>query len=196
MPLVRWPAVTVAILTVACGAQARGATPGPVTCREEGAPGVRPFQLAEAPALFGRYRLTTVTTNWPDPIPPQQSKLVLWANAPERLVEVKRFGYRPGARPLAGVVTYDDGRNNVGSATDHTSAQYPAVELIDSVLYLGTPDGLDAAGPQARKALSWNIPAARSRSVCMPRRLALAGHGGMLSRYQASCAPWRATSPA
>jgi hypothetical protein len=144
MQRVRWLVLTLALLTVACGGQAPAATPGPVTCRAERPPRARPFQLAEAPALIGKYRLTTVTTNWPDPIPPQQSQLELWTNAPERLAEVKNFGHRPGARPLAGVVTYDDGRNYVGTATDYTSAQNPAVELIDSTLYLGMPDWLDA----------------------------------------------------
>ncbi len=106
--------------------------------------GARPFELAEAQALIGTYRLTTVTTNWPDPVPPQQSQPQLWLNAPERLAEVNKFGYRPGARPLAGVAIYDDGRNYVGAATDQTSARSPAVELIDSTLYLGRPDWLDA----------------------------------------------------
>jgi hypothetical protein len=138
------PAVTLALLTVACGGHAPAAAPSAAKCRVEAPSGARPFQFADAPALIGTYRLTTVTTNWPDPVPPQQSKLQLWANAPERLAEVNKFGYRRGARPLAGVAVYDDGRNYVGAATDHTSARNPAVELIDSTLYLGMPDWLDA----------------------------------------------------
>ena len=144
MQLVLWHAMALAILTAACGGHSPAATPSPVACRPETPLGARPFQLAEATALIGTYRLTTVTTNWPDPIPPHQSEVQLWANAPERLAEVKKFGYRPGARPLAGVATYGDGVNYVGAATDHTSALYPAVELVDSTLYLGMPDGLDA----------------------------------------------------
>jgi hypothetical protein len=144
MPGVYWQAMALAILTAACGGHSLAATPSPVGCRLETPPAARPFQLAEAPALIGTYRLTTVIKNWPDPIPPQQSELQLWANVPERLGEVKKFGYRPGARPLAGVTTYADGLKYAGAATDHTSALYPAVELVDSTLYLGTPDAFDA----------------------------------------------------
>jgi hypothetical protein len=144
MQRVDWHAIALAILTAACGGHSPAATPTPVGCRPETPSAARPFQLAEATALIGTYRLTTVTTNWPDPMPPHQSELQLWANVPERLGEVKKFGYRPGARPLAGVTTYADGVNYVGAATDHTSALYPAVELVDSTLYLGMPDALDA----------------------------------------------------
>jgi hypothetical protein len=92
MQRVDWRAMALA-LTAACGAHSPAPTPSPVACRPEAPSGARRFELAEATALIGTYRLTTVTTNWPDPISPHQSELQLWANAPGRLAEVKKFGY-------------------------------------------------------------------------------------------------------
>jgi hypothetical protein len=49
-----------------------------------------------------------------------------------------------GARPIAGAAKYPDGKLYNGAPGERTSMEYPATELLDSTLYLGSPDPTDA----------------------------------------------------
>ena len=112
------------------------------TCPEAPAD-ARPFRLADSLALVGRYDLLMVTTNWPSRRV-TRAEVELWPNPSSRRSALQRVGRYAGARPIAGVVRYSDGKAYDGASDEHTTAENPATELLDSTLYLGTPDAMDA----------------------------------------------------
>jgi hypothetical protein len=92
--------------------------------------------------LPGSYDLMLVTTNRPSPV--TLAHLRLWPNPRERQARLGQLGYRRGARPIAGVTEYPGAAAYAGAADRWTTSDAPATELLDSVLYLGSPDPTDA----------------------------------------------------
>jgi hypothetical protein len=127
-------------LLASCGTS-QPSLPSPEAC--EAPPKARGFQLADSLALVGRFDLVMVTTNWPSRRI-TRAELQLWPNPPSRHQRLLQFGHFKGARPIAGAATYPDGRPYSGAPGEHTSMENPATELLDSTLYLGSPDPTDA----------------------------------------------------
>jgi hypothetical protein len=103
----------------------------------------RAFQLADSSALVGRFALVMLTTNWPSP-QETRAELRLWANPPSRHTRLSKYDHFKGARPIGGVAVYPDGKAYDGAADQRTTLDNPATELLDSTLYLGSPDPTDA----------------------------------------------------
>jgi hypothetical protein len=129
------------VLSVSCGT-GQASAPGPEACQTAPAD-ARPFQLADSLALVGRFDLVMVTTNRPSR-QVARADLQLWSNPSSRQQRLVQIGYGKGARPIAGVAKYPDGRSWNGAADQYTTVDNPATELLDSTLYLGSPDPTDA----------------------------------------------------
>jgi len=129
------------VFAVSCGSPGAG-VPGPQACGEAPAE-ARRFQLADSMAMVGRFDLVMVTTNWPS-YAATRAELRLWANPPSRHQHLSQFGHFKGARPIAGVAVYADGKPYAGAAEKGADPDSPATELLDSTLYLGSPDPMDA----------------------------------------------------
>jgi len=84
-----------------------------------------------------------VTTNR-DSLETTRAQLQLWANLPSRHKRLAQYGHFKGARPIAGVAVFADGKAYGGAAEESTRPEDPATELLDSTLYLGSPDPTDA----------------------------------------------------
>lgn len=133
-------AMGMALLSSCAAASTRSPRPDPCHAVPTEA---RPFRPADSTALVGQFELVMVTENWPTR-QVTRAELRLWPNPPVRHKQLARFGHRRGTRPIAGAAMYPGGQLYNGAPDDHTTAEYPAVELLDSTLYLGSPDPTDA----------------------------------------------------
>ena len=128
-------------LMVSCGPRPPSSQ-GPQACPEATAD-ARAFRLGDSLALVGRFDLVMVTTNWPSRRV-ARAELQLWPNPAVRQQSLGRIGHRKGARPIAGAARYPDGKPWAGAPDENTTVDNPATELLDSTLYLGSPDPTDA----------------------------------------------------
>jgi hypothetical protein len=100
-------------------------------------------------ALAGRYEMTLVNSEGQYGDSLVRGILVLWANDSVRRYMPRTIGRRPGERPLAG--RFESHSSTVESVPDPyepEGREDPAVEMVETTIYLGGLEYGDAGGNQ------------------------------------------------